>query len=113
LKTPLCSSKPSRSTTTSALTEADRTYLRALEAWLNIYPEMRTTEEYPDLALREGPVNGGEKIGILEIQVSRRRRDVGMAHQALDDADVLAPAHQARGIAVAPSVREMPTGHAR
>jgi hypothetical protein len=27
------------------LTEADRAYLKALEAWLDTYPEMRTTEE--------------------------------------------------------------------
>jgi hypothetical protein len=28
-----------------ALTKADRPYLKALEAWLDVYPEMRTTEE--------------------------------------------------------------------
>jgi hypothetical protein len=28
-----------------SLTEADRAYLKALEAWLDMYPEMRTTEE--------------------------------------------------------------------
>jgi hypothetical protein len=27
-----------------ALTEADLAYLKALEAWLDVYPEMRTTE---------------------------------------------------------------------
>ena len=27
-----------------SLTEADRAYSRALEAWLDVYPEMRTTE---------------------------------------------------------------------
>jgi hypothetical protein len=27
-----------------SLTEADRAYLKALEAWLGMYPEMRTTE---------------------------------------------------------------------
>jgi predicted aconitase len=26
------------------LTEADLAYLKALEAWLDMYPEMRTTE---------------------------------------------------------------------
>jgi hypothetical protein len=26
-----------------SLTEADRTYLEVLEAWLDMYPEMRTT----------------------------------------------------------------------
>jgi len=28
-----------------SLTDADRDYLKALEAWLDMYPEMRTTEE--------------------------------------------------------------------
>ena len=28
-----------------SLTGADRDYLKALEAWLGMYPEMRTTEE--------------------------------------------------------------------
>ncbi|MGD0945770.1 MAG: hypothetical protein ABR972_16100 [Acidimicrobiales bacterium] len=28
-----------------ALTEADLAYLKALEGWLDMYPEMRTTEE--------------------------------------------------------------------
>jgi hypothetical protein len=28
-----------------SLTDADLVYLRALEAWLGMYPEMRTTEE--------------------------------------------------------------------
>jgi hypothetical protein len=28
-----------------SLTDADRAYLKALEAWLDMYPEMRTTEE--------------------------------------------------------------------
>jgi hypothetical protein len=28
-----------------SLTEADRAYLKALEAWLGMYPEMRTTGE--------------------------------------------------------------------
>jgi hypothetical protein len=28
-----------------ALTEADLAYLKALEEWLDVYPEMRTTEE--------------------------------------------------------------------
>jgi hypothetical protein len=28
-----------------SLDDADRAYLRALEAWLDMYPEMRTTEE--------------------------------------------------------------------
>jgi hypothetical protein len=27
------------------LTDADRSYLRELDAWLDMYPEMRTTEE--------------------------------------------------------------------
>jgi hypothetical protein len=27
-----------------SLTEADRAYLKALETWLDMYPEMRTTE---------------------------------------------------------------------
>ena len=27
------------------LTEADRAYLKALETWLDMYPEMRTTGE--------------------------------------------------------------------
>ena len=28
-----------------SLTEADRAYLKALETWLDMYPEMRTTGE--------------------------------------------------------------------
>ena len=36
-----------------------------------------------------------------------------MAHETLDDVDVLAPAHEARGIAVTPPVSKVPTGHAR
>jgi hypothetical protein len=28
-----------------SLTDVDRTYLKALEAWLGMYPEIRTTEE--------------------------------------------------------------------
>ena len=28
----------------ASLTEADRAYLRALETWLDMYPEIRTTE---------------------------------------------------------------------
>ena len=35
------------------------------------------------------------------MQVSRRCGDVGTAHAALHDVDVLAPAHEARGIAIA------------
>jgi hypothetical protein len=96
-----------------SLTDAVRAYLKALQAWLDVYPEMRTTEERPDSALWERPVDGGEEIGVLEMQVSRGRRDAGMAHQALDDVDVLAPAHKARGIALTPAVGEVPSGHAR
>ena len=29
----------------ATLTGADRAYLKALESWLDMYPEMRTTEE--------------------------------------------------------------------
>jgi hypothetical protein len=35
------------------------------------------------------------------MQVARSRRDVGMAHQPLDDVDVLVPPYEARGIGVA------------
>ena len=35
-----------------------------------------------------------------------------MAHQALDDTDVLTPAHKARGIGVTPAVRVVPAGQA-
>ena len=64
-------------------------------------------------AFREGPVDSLEEIRVREMQVPRGRRDVGMAHQALDDVDVLSPAHEARGVGVAPPVGEVPTGHAR
>jgi hypothetical protein len=54
-----------------------------------------------------------EKIGVNQVQVPRGRRDVGMSHQTLDDMDVLAPAHEARGIGMPASMRKVPTGHAR
>ena len=47
------------------------------------------------------------------MKAARGRRDVGVAHQALDDMDVLASALEARGVAVAPSVGEVPTAYAR
>ena len=47
------------------------------------------------------------------MQVPACGRDVGMAHQALNDVDVLAPAHEARGVGVTPTVWVVPTGHAR
>jgi hypothetical protein len=47
------------------------------------------------------------------MQVPTCGRDVGMAHQTLDDADVFCPAHEARGIAVTPPVGKVPSGHAR
>ena len=85
-----------------SLMKADRAYRKALEAWLDMYPEMRTTsEEEPDSAFRKRPVEGGEKIGGYKMQVARSRRDVGMAHQPLDDVDVLVPPYEARGIGVA------------
>ncbi len=47
-----------------SLTEADLAYLKALEAWLDTYPEMRSTEEWPSFsAFWERPVDGGEKVG--------------------------------------------------
>jgi hypothetical protein len=36
-----------------------------------------------------------------------------MAHQSLNDVNVLAPAHEARGIGVTPPVSKVPTGHGR
>jgi hypothetical protein len=43
------------------------------------------------------------------MQVSRGRRNVGVAHEALDDIDVLALANEARRIAVTPPVGKVPT----
>jgi hypothetical protein len=48
------------------------------------------------------PVDGGEEVRVREVQVPACGHDVGMAHQALDDVDVLATADEARRIAVAP-----------
>jgi hypothetical protein len=42
-RTPRCSSMP-RGARAGELTEADRSYLRELEAWLDMYPEMRPSE---------------------------------------------------------------------
>jgi hypothetical protein len=36
--------------------------------------------------------------------------DVAMAHQSLDDVDVLSPAHEARGVVVPPPLSKVPTG---
>ena len=47
------------------------------------------------------------------MQVSRGRRDVGVAHQSPDDVNVLAPAHEGSGIGLAPAVGMVPTGHVR
>ena len=47
------------------------------------------------------------------MQVPVCGRDVGVAHQALDDVDVLAPAHEARGVGLTPPVCKVPTGHSR
>ena len=64
-------------------------------------------------ALGERPVNSLEEVGVREVQVPRGRGDVGMAHQALNDVDVLSPAHEARRIGMTPAVGVVPTGHAR
>jgi len=45
------------------------------------------------------------------MQVARGHRNVGMAHQALHDVDVLTPTHEARGITVTPTVGKVPAGH--
>ena len=63
-----------------SLTDAVRAYLKALQAWLDVYPEMRTTEERPDSALWERPVDGGEEIGVLEMQVSWPTSITGTKH---------------------------------
>ena len=47
------------------------------------------------------------------MQVPRRRGDVDVTHQPLDDVDVHAPAQEARGIGVPPAVREVATGDTR
>ena len=60
-------------------------------------------------AFWERPVDGGQEVCIGQVKVARGRRDVGVAHQALDDVDVLASAHEARGVAVTPTVGEVPT----
>ena len=52
-----------------SLTEADRAYLKALEAWLDMYPEMRTTEEPALSAFRKSPVDGLEEIRVRQVQV--------------------------------------------
>ena len=46
------------------------------------------------------------------MQIPGCGRDAGMTHEALDDVDIHAPAHEARGVAVTPPVRVMSTGHA-
>ena len=62
---------------------------------------------------RERPVEGRKEVRVGEMQVPRGRGDVGMAHQTLDDVDLLAPAHEARGVGVTPAVWVVPTRHAR
>ena len=64
-------------------------------------------------AFWKSPIDGGKQIGVREVQVSRGRGDVGMAHKALHYMDVLATADEARRIAVTPAVSEVPSGHAR
>ena len=64
-------------------------------------------------AFWESPINSGKEVSVREMQVSRGGRDVGVAHQALDDVEVLSPADEARRIAVTPAVSKVLTGHAR
>jgi len=58
-------------------------------------------------------IDGVEEIRVRQVKAALCRRDVGMAHETLDDADVLSPTHQACGIAVAPLVGKVPTGDTR
>jgi hypothetical protein len=60
-------------------------------------------------AFWERPVDGGQEVCIGQVKVARGRRDVGVTHQSLDDVDVLAAAHEARGVAVTPTVGVAPT----
>jgi hypothetical protein len=46
------------------------------------------------------------------MQVPACGRDVGVAHESLDDVDILASAHEARGIAVTPPVSKVSTVYA-
>ena len=55
-------------------------------------------------------VHGVGQVGIGEVQVPRRGGNVGVAHEALDDADVSSTAQQAGRIGVAPVVGEVATG---
>ncbi len=71
-----------------------------------------TTYQRALSAFRESPVDSIDEVRVREMQVPTCGRDVGMAHQALDDVDVHAPAHEARGVGVTPPVGEVPTGHA-
>ncbi len=52
-------------------------------------------------ALWERQIYGGEEIGVRQVQVPGH---VGVAHQALHDVDVLAAAHEARGVGMPPAV---------
>ncbi len=61
----------------------------------------------------ERPVDGFEEVRVRQVQVPRGRRDVGMAHEALDDVYVLTPTHEARGVGVPPAVWVVPAGHTR
>ena len=57
---------------------------------------------------RKRLIDGGEQVGVGEVQIPGRRRDVGVSHQTLDDVDVHAAPDEARGVGVPPAVREVP-----
>ena len=52
----------------------------------------------------------GAEGGVRQALVARGGGDVEVAHQTLDDVDVLTSLDEARGIGVAPAVREVLTG---
>ena len=75
----------------AVLTEADRVYPPAVELLLDARPEMRRGE----CSLGgECLVHGVGQVGIGEVQVPRRGGNVGVAHEALDDADVSSAAQK-------------------
>src|SRR5271157_5984270 len=87
-------------------------YLKALETWLDMYPDAhgRGVAELNSQGTPGRRRQAGRRLRGARTSWSS---NVGMAHQALDNVDVHAPAKEVRSVAVTPPVGKVPTAHAR
>jgi len=52
-----------------SLTDADRAYLKAVEAWLDMYPRCGLPSSQALSVCRKGPIDSVEEVGIQQVKI--------------------------------------------